>query len=198
MPSTGTRVDGLDGFREQLGQDAGRVDPQRQHAGEGAEADGDHEQHGEHHFVDGACAVHQAARRLVDPPGNDVLGTQDPERDRTDDGQNRAPDGDLDGDDHLGEVQRPFMEVGGKEALGEKRHVAGVVDQRHRPHVGPAPGPHEYGENGSPADDAERRAFQVAGWQGNLGRGRRSGRIGHGGYSAFRKLRTRIEPATSG
>jgi len=50
------------------------VNPQREHAGERAQADGHDEQHGEHQLVDAAEQVHQPPRRLRHPPRRDVAG----------------------------------------------------------------------------------------------------------------------------
>ena len=51
----GPRVDGLDGLREQLGDDADVVHGNRQHAGQWPEPDGNHEQQREHDPAD-ACS----------------------------------------------------------------------------------------------------------------------------------------------
>ena len=130
----GPRVDRLDGLREQLCEDAGRVDEQRHHAGEGPEPDGDHEQDGEHHLMDGAEEVHQPSRRLQDPPRHHVVRGQDAEGDGEQDGQEGSPERDLDRDHHLLEIIVPVAEIRLEEARGVFGHVAGIGEE-----IGPAP-----------------------------------------------------------
>lgn len=175
-PSTGPGVDRLDSLGEELGEHPGGTDEQRQHAGERAQADGDHEEHGEDHLVDRTAGIHHPPHRLVDPPGHDVLGSQDRQRDGADDRQHRAPEGDLHGDQHLAEVELPVAEVRREEVGGEGRHVAGVAEQHGRVHFRALPGPGEDGEEQAPADQAS------PGWLaggGRRGSGAQSAHIGN-------------------
>lgn len=54
---------------------------------------------------------------MVDPPRHDVVGRQDAERHGTDHGEQRAPDGDLQGDDHFRGVHLQSVKSGGKKSL---------------------------------------------------------------------------------
>jgi len=156
------RFDGFHGFGEQLGEHAGGADPQRQHAGEGAKADGDDEEHGEDHLVDRPAGVHQPAHRLVDPPGHDVLGAENAQRDGADDRQQGAPEGDVHRGDHLLEVQPPVAEVRREEVGGKGGHVGAVANQQQRIHLRALPGPGQHGQAQAPAEQAQPAALVVA------------------------------------
>ena len=182
----GLGVDGLHGLREELGENACGVDPEREHAGEGTEPDRDHEEHGEDHLVDRAKRVHHAADRLIDPDGHHVLGRENAEGHGADNGEEGAPDGDLYRDQHLGQVELPFEEVWRKEALGEGRHVAGVADEVGGPHVGPVPRPGEDREKHAPQREIDDGPLAVHRRHQRLRRclgsgGERRGLVGHAG-----------------
>ena len=81
--------------------------------GEGPEADSDHEEDREDHFMNGAEQVHEAAHRLQDPPGRHVVGRKDAEGHRHDHRQCRSPQGDLDRD---------------QRALQDEAEISGPVD----------------------------------------------------------------------
>ncbi len=136
-------VAGFDGFGKQLGKDSGRMDKKRERARKGAEPDGDDEQHRPDDLVDRAQRVHQPPHRLMDPPGGDIRGGQKTARDGADDRQHRAPDGDLDRDQHLLEVEEPIMEVGRIEVRGEDDDVAPIADQLAGLHLRAVPRPGE-------------------------------------------------------
>ena len=126
-----------------------------------AETDGDHEQHGEDHFVNGAAGVHQAANGLVNPPRHQVFGAHQTEGDGENHRQRGAPDGDLQRDGHFGEVILPLAEIGREEVGGEGCHVAAVFDQRKRGHFRALPRDDQHGENNGPAQKREPAAL---GW----------------------------------
>lgn len=80
---------------------------------------------------------------MVDPPRHDVVGRQDAERHGTDHGEQRAPDGDLQGDDHFRGVQPPVREVGREEVFNQREDVARLGNQGHGAHFRPPPRPDE-------------------------------------------------------
>ncbi|GDM19757.1 hypothetical protein BvCmsKSP099_04483 [Escherichia coli] len=135
--------------------------PARQHASERAETDGDHEQHGEDHFVNGAAGIHQAANGLVNPPRHQVFGAHQTEGDGENHCQRGAPDGDLQRDGHFGEVILPLAEIGREEVGSEGCHVAAVFNQRKRGHFRALPRDDQHGENNGPA---QKREPATLGW----------------------------------
>ena len=102
IPSTGRGSIDFDRFGKELREHTEIVNENRHDAGEGTETDRNDEHQREHDLVDGAAGVHQPPGRLHDPLRADIARAQDRERDAEQDGQRRAPDGDLDRHDHVG------------------------------------------------------------------------------------------------
>ena len=125
----GPLVDGLDGLGEQLGEHAAGVERQRHDAGERAKAHSDDEQRADHQIGHRAQQVHQHPHRLLDPRRRDVASAGQAERDRQDHRQPGAPQRDLHGEPHLGDIEPPVREVRGQELLAERAHVLGVREQ---------------------------------------------------------------------
>lgn len=93
---------------------------------------------------------------MVDPPRHDVVGRQDAERHGADHGEQRAPDGDLQGDDHFRGVQPPVREVGREEILDQREDIARLGNQGHGAHFRPPPRPDEKRQRDGPTHEAQQ------------------------------------------
>ena len=121
--------------------------PEGEHAGKGTKAHGADKKHGPDHLVDGAGAVHKAARGLVDPGRHDVGSREDAQGNGADDGEQGSPHGHLDGDEHLSDVVAPVGKVRGNEVCCHGFNVAAVLQKLQRVDFSSVPGPDKNGED---------------------------------------------------
>ena len=145
-------IDRFNGLGKKFRQNPRGVHKKRKHAGERPEPHCHHKQEREHHFIDGARGVHEAAHRLVDPDRRNIGGRRKPTRNRENDRERCAPEGNLERYDHLVRINPPVSKVRRKKIAKIRGHVAGVAQELGRAHIGALPAQAQQSAKNCPAD----------------------------------------------